>query len=123
MGLAIVVPGSGSLGRDGVYRITERCRRVVGGAGRLADELEPELVVFSGWSPVGGPSEAEQMRDAWAGPPVELVAETTARTTAQNASRTLPLLLVHGVERAVVVCAPLHAARARFFFRGLYEAR
>jgi uncharacterized SAM-binding protein YcdF (DUF218 family) len=122
MAVAIVVPGNGSLGRDGVYRITDRCRHVVERAARLAVELEPTLVVFSGWSPVGGISEAEQMRNAWTGPDAELVAETTARTTAENASRTLPLLLARGVERAVVVCTPSHAARARFFFARLYAA-
>jgi uncharacterized SAM-binding protein YcdF (DUF218 family) len=122
MAVAIVVPGNGSLGRDGVYRITDRCARALEGAARLAGELEPALVVFSGWSPVGGLSEAEQMRNAWAGPQAELVAESSARTTAENASRTLPLLLARGIERAVVVCTPSHAPRARFFFGRLYAA-
>jgi uncharacterized SAM-binding protein YcdF (DUF218 family) len=121
MALAIVVPGNGALGSDGVYRITERCRRVVEGAARLAAELEPALVVFSGWSPVGAPSEAEQMHEAWTGPPVELALETTARTTAENATRTLPLLLARRLDRAVVVCTPSHAPRARFFFGRLYR--
>ena len=121
MSIAIVVPGNGALGRDGAFRITDRCREVVAGAARLAEELEPVAVVFTGWSPVGGATEAEQMRDAWAGPAVELVVEPTARTTAQNASRTLPLLLERGVERAVVACTPPHAARARFFFDRLYR--
>jgi hypothetical protein len=40
--------------------------------------------------------------------------------TAQNASRTLPLLLERGVTRAVVVCTQLHGRRARFFFSRLY---
>jgi uncharacterized SAM-binding protein YcdF (DUF218 family) len=121
MSVAIVVPGNGSFGGDGVYRITDRCREVVAGAARLAEQLEPVAVVFTGWSPVGRPTEAEQMRDVWAGPAVELVVEPTARTTAQNASRTLPLLLARGVEQAVVVCTPSHAARARFFFGRLYR--
>jgi hypothetical protein len=121
--LAIVVPGHGSLGRDGVYRISARCRRLVEDAAILADRLAAETVVFTGWSPVGGPSEAEQMRDAWPGPqaPLELVIEPTARTTAQNAARTLPLLVERDVQQAVVVCAPLHFVRARYFFSRLYE--
>jgi len=102
---AIVVPGHGAF--DGAdYRISTRCRRLVVGAERLADRLRPAVVVFTGWSPTGGPSEAEQMRDAWKGPDVELVVEPTARVTAENAARTLP-----------------HYLRARYFFHSLYSAR
>lgn len=120
MALAIVVPGNGRFDRDGVYRITGRCRRLVAEAERLAERLAPEVVVFSGWSPGEGPSEAEQMREAWRGPEVELVVEPTASLTAQNAARTLPLLLERGVQRAIVVCAPLHSFRTRLFFGRVY---
>jgi len=119
----IVVPGHGVVGRDGVYRISSRCVRLVREAERTARLLVPEAVVFSGWSPTGGPSEAAQMRAAWRGPEVELVEEPTARFTAENAVRTLHLVLERGVERAVVVCAPMHLARTRFFFGRLYGAR
>ncbi|HVM57576.1 MAG TPA: YdcF family protein [Gaiellaceae bacterium] len=122
MRTAIVVPGHGAVGRDGVYRISRRCLRLVAEAERIARELSPAAVVFSGWSPAGGRSEAEQMRDAWRGPDVELVTEATARFTAENAARTLPLLLDRGVGRAVVVCTPSHLTRARFFFGRLYAA-
>ena len=119
--IAIVVPGNGIAGRDGVYRISPGCIQLVREAERLAVELPADTVVFTGWSPLGGPSEAEQMRDAWQGPDVELVVEPTARVTAQNAARTLPLLLERGVTKAVVVCAPLHLYRTRFFFSSVYR--
>lgn len=119
---AIVVPGHGTYDRAG-YRISSRCRRLVAAAEGLAVRLDPAAVVFSGWSPLGGPSEAEQMRDAWRGPGVELVVEPTATVTAENAARTLPLLLDRGIELAVVVCAPFHYARTRYFFQRLYTAR
>ena len=90
-------------------------------AERLAAQLDPELVVFSGWSSTGGRSEAEQMRDAWSGPDVELLVEPTARFTAENASRTLPLLLDRGIELAVVVCSRSHLARARLLFDRIYR--
>ena len=62
------------------------------------------------------------MLDAWPGRrDVELVAEPTARTTAENALRSLQLLLHRGVTEAVVVCAPLHLLRVRYFFGALYE--
>ena len=108
--LAIVVPGHS---RAGV--ISARCRRLVDAAAELAEHLDPATVVFSGrW-------EAEQMAERWHGPrDVELVVEPTARTTAENACRSLQLLLERVVTEAVVVCAPLHAPRVRYFFRALY---
>lgn len=122
MSTVIVVPGSGGVGRDGVYRIGRRCLALVREAERLAGEVAVEAVVFSGWSPVGGESEAEQMRAAWRGPDVELVVEPTARVTAENAARTLPLLLELRATSAIVVCTPLHLYRARFFFSRVYAS-
>lgn len=113
---ALVVPGHSRRGRIG-----PRCLAVLRRAAALADERRPRAVVFSGWSTWEGPSEAEQMLDAWPGRrDVELVAETTAADTAQNASRTLPLLLGRKVRSATVVCAPLHRARVAYLFGGLY---
>ena len=120
---AIVVPGHGSIDPAGVHRISARSRGLVVEAERLVSSLGASLVVFSGWSSTGGPSEAEQMKEAWRGPAVELLVEPTARTTAENASRTLPLLLARGVRTAVVVCSPLHALRTWLFFSRLYRSR
>ena len=106
--------------RRGEYRISPVCRLQVAAAGRLASERGAEAVVFTGRSRGSGPSEAEQMRDAWDGPDVELVVEPHARTTAENAARTLPLLRERGIERALVVTAPLHVFRSRFFFARVY---
>ncbi len=117
--LAVVVPGHSRRTRRG--HISPTCRRLVAEAERVAERLQAGVIAFSGWSPAGGVSEAEQMRGLWRGADgPDLVLETTARTTAQNASRTLPLLLDRGVDRAVVVCAPLHRRRVRWFFEGLY---
>ena len=118
---AIVVPGHGWPDLAGVHRISSRCLRLVGEAEQLVNSADADVVVFSGWSPTGGLSEAEQMRDAWRGPAVELVVEPTATSTAENAARTLPLLLERGVESAIVVCAPPHLLRTRLFFRRLYH--
>jgi uncharacterized SAM-binding protein YcdF (DUF218 family) len=118
---AIVVPGHGDVDPEGTHRITRRCLRLVHEAERIVTADGADVVVFSGWSSSGGPSEAEQMRDLWSGPDVELVVEPTARNTAENASRTLPLLAERGIERAVVVCAPTHLARTRLLFGRLYR--
>jgi uncharacterized SAM-binding protein YcdF (DUF218 family) len=120
--LAIVVPGHGAVAADGVYRITGRCRRLVAEAERVAETEEAAAVVFSGWSPRGGRSEAEQMADAWRGPAIDLVVEAAARTTVENAVRTLPLLLERDIDRAVIVCAAAHLLRTRLFFGRLYGA-
>ena len=53
---------------------------------------------------------------------VEVALESHARSTIENASHSLPLLLARGIREATVVCAPLHAYRVRFFFEGLYAA-
>jgi uncharacterized SAM-binding protein YcdF (DUF218 family) len=119
---AIVVPGHGTRSRDGAYRISSVCVALVREAERIAHDVSARAVVFSGWTPSEGPSEAEQMRAVWRGPDVELVIEPTARVTAQNASRTVPLLLERGIQRAIVVVAPLHLYRSRFFFTRLYHA-
>jgi len=118
--LAVVVPGHSRRTRRG--HISSTCRRLVAEAERVAEEVEPGVVVFSGGrSPASGVSEAEQMLRLWHGAEApELVLEPTAETTAQNASRTLPLLLQRGIEHAVVVSAPLHRRRVRWFFEPLF---
>jgi uncharacterized SAM-binding protein YcdF (DUF218 family) len=118
---AIVVPGHGHLGVDGTHRLSARGLQLVAEAGRLAERLGPTVVVLSGWSSSGGPSEAEQMRDAWDGPSIELVVEPSARTTVENASRTLPLLVERGITSAVVVCMPVHLVRVRLSFGVLFR--
>jgi uncharacterized SAM-binding protein YcdF (DUF218 family) len=115
---AIVVPGHARRGR-----ISSLCLALVREAEHIARAEPVAAVVFSGWAPRGGESEAEQMRAAWQGPDVELVLEPTAAVTAENAARTLPLLLQRGIDHAVVVCAPLHLYRARFFFSRVYESQ
>jgi hypothetical protein len=118
---AIVIPGSGAATSDGGYRIGPRARACVATAARLAERRTPSAVVFSGWSPRGGASEAEQMRDLWDGPGgIDLIVEPSARITAENMSRVLPHLLERGVREATVVCGWMHFARVRYHFGGVY---
>ena len=117
MSWGIVVPGHSRRGA-----LSARCRRLLAHAAELAEARAPAVVVFSGWARPGrAASEAEQMLAAWPGRrDVELVVETTAATTAQNASRSLPLLLSRGVSEATIVCATAHAPRVRYFFGSVY---
>src|SRR6185437_4734347 len=88
--LAIVVPGASARARGGGWTLSASCLACVAQAERIAAVRRPVSVVFTGYAPGGGATEAEQMRDAWRGPAgVELVLERTARTTAENAARTL----------------------------------
>ena len=113
MPTAVVVPG-----HHGPERLTDLVRE----AERITESTHVDTVVFTGWARRGGVTEAEQMRDAWKGTDVELVVEPTASVTAENAARTLPLLIERSVDRAIVVCAPLHLYRTRYFFTRLYGA-
>ncbi|MGN6378903.1 MAG: YdcF family protein, partial [Gaiellales bacterium] len=118
---AIVVPGSGGVEQDGSYRIGLRAVRCLRTATRLAEQRRPRAVVFSGWSPLGGPTEAEQMRAAWEGPEdIDLVVEPSATITAENMSRSLPLLRERGVREVTIVCGWLHLPRVRYHFGGVY---
>jgi hypothetical protein len=117
----IVVPGSGRIEADGTYRIGPRAFDCLRTAARLAARRRPRVVVFTGWSPVGGPTEAEQMRSVWEGPgDLDVVVEPTATITAENMSRSLPHLLERGVHEATIVCGVLHLPRVRYHFGGVY---
>jgi uncharacterized SAM-binding protein YcdF (DUF218 family) len=120
--LAIVVPGASMRARGVGWTLSASCLACVAEAERMAAAGGVAAVVFTGYAPGGGTSEAEQMRDAWRGPAgVELVVEPTARTTAENAARTLPPLRERRIEAAIVVCSWIHRARVRFFFGRLYR--
>jgi uncharacterized SAM-binding protein YcdF (DUF218 family) len=119
--VAIVVPGASVRARGGGWTLSPSCLACVAAAERIAAERSPAAVVFTGYAPGGGATEAEQMREAWRGPrDVELVVEPRARITAENAARTLPLLRERGIDEAIVVCSRLHQARVRFFFSHVY---
>jgi DUF218 domain-containing protein len=118
---AIVVPGSGRLDTDGCYRIGPRARACLRVAAQLAHRRRPRVVVLSGWSPVGGATEAHQMLNAWDGPDdVEVVLEPSATITAENMCRSLPHLLTRHVREATIVCGLLHLPRVRYHFGGVY---
>jgi len=82
----------------------------------LADGAE--AVVLSGWSRHGtGFGEAELMRDAWQGPDVRLVCDTTARNTMQNAVGVATLAHELRADEVVVVTSHWHARRAAALVR------
>jgi hypothetical protein len=122
-GPVIVVLGYHEFGDDGSHGISEICRAGVRRAEALAADLHPRAVIFTGWSSTGGASEAEQMAAAWAGrEDVELIRETTASNTAENAVRSLAMLpALEGSAEVIVVCSVRHFPRVRYLFSALFR--
>jgi DUF218 domain len=74
-------------------------------------------VVLTGYTSTGGFSEAEQMRAAWRVADVPPLLEVAGRDTAENATRSLPLVLALGDARRVTVVTSAWHLRAPCHFR------
>jgi hypothetical protein len=117
---ALVVLDYHEYGKDGSHGISDVCRACVA----RAAELPADVVVFTGWSSTGGPSEAEQMRALWTRDDADVLIEPNARMTAENATNSLGVLLEHGgIDRATIVCSIRHRVRVPYFFGALFESR
>ena len=111
-------------GEDGAHVVTRCCLERVRRAEALVRDLGADLVVFTGHGAAGDTSEAEQMRQAWRGPAeIEAVVEPAATNTAENAARTLLLLVSRNVDEVVVVPGLVHLPRVRALFGPLYGRR
>ena len=73
--------------------------------------------VLTGYTSTGGLSEAEQMRAAWHVADVPPLLEVAGRDTAENATRSLPLVLALGDVRRVTVVTSAWHIRAPYHFR------
>jgi 6-phosphogluconolactonase/glucosamine-6-phosphate isomerase/deaminase len=73
--------------------------------------------ILTGYTSTGGLSEAEQMRAAWRVPDVPPLLEVAGRDTAENATRSLPLVLALGEARRVTVVTSAWHLRAPYHFR------
>jgi glucosamine-6-phosphate deaminase len=73
--------------------------------------------VLTGYTSTGGLSEAEQMRAAWGVADVPPLLEVAGRDTAENATRSLPLVLALGDARHVTVVTSAWHLRAPYHFR------
>lgn len=92
------------------------CTERLGHAEQLAEE--GDVVFLSGWSRhENGTGEAELMRDAWRGPDVELIADSTARNTRENAAEVTEAVRRVSAEEVLVVTSRWHAPRARALVR------
>jgi hypothetical protein len=72
--------------------------------------------VLTGYTSTGGLSEAEQMRIAWHVADVPPLLEVGGRDTAENATRSLPIVLALGDVRRVTVVTSAWHLRAPYHF-------
>ena len=99
------------------HRISDESRARMRVAERHCRRHAPRAVIFTGYTKTGGLSEAEQMKQEWSMPDVPAVLEDAGRDTAENASRSLPILrAIGGIRRVTVVTSAWHV-RAPYFFR------
>ena len=75
-----------------------------------------KAAILTGYSSTGGLSEAEQMNGAWDEHAVPALLEVAGRSTAENASCSLPLLLAAGDVRRVTVVTSAWHLRTPWFF-------
>jgi glucosamine-6-phosphate deaminase len=112
----LVVLGHREPGISPEHRISFESRARLRHALRLAERRPVRAVVLTGYTSTGGLSEAEQMKGSWDERVAPALLEVAGRNTAENASRTLPILLALGEARHVVVVSSAWHLRVPWFF-------
>jgi hypothetical protein len=111
-----IVLGHREPGISAEHRISHESLERLQRAERLVARRPTRAVVLTGYTSTGGLSEAEQMAQGWRDPDVPFLLEVAGRDTAENATRSLPLVLaLGGVRRVSVVTSAWHV-RTPFFF-------
>ena len=112
----LVVLGHRDPGISAEHTISAESRARLRRGLRLAHRRPVRAVVLTGYTSTGGLSEAEQMKSAWDEHVAPALLEVAGRDTAENASRTLPILLALGeASQVTVVSSPWHL-RVPWFF-------
>ena len=111
-----IVLGHREPGVSAEHRISAHSRARLQRAAKLARKTPTRAVVLTGYTHTGGLSEAEQMGLEWTVPYVPLLLEVAGRNTAENASRSLPLVLAQGGVRRVSVVTSAWHLRTPYFF-------
>jgi glucosamine-6-phosphate deaminase len=113
---ALVVLGHREPGISAEHRISSESLARLRHAAALARRRATRTVVLTGWTETGGLSEAEQMLTTWNETGTPALLEVAGRNTAENASRSLPLLRAVGDVRRVTVVTSAWHLRAPYFF-------
>jgi glucosamine-6-phosphate deaminase len=112
----LIVLGHREPGISAEHRISAESRARLRHALGLARRRPPRAVVVTGYTSTGGLSEAEQMKTAWDEHVAPALLEEAGRDTAENASRSLPIVLALGEARHVVVVSSSWHLRVPYFF-------
>jgi glucosamine-6-phosphate deaminase len=111
-----IVLGHREPGVSAEHRISAHSRARLRRAARLCRQEPVRAVVLTGYTQSGGLSEAEQMGLEWTIDDVPVLLEVAGRNTAENASRSLPLVLAQGGVRVVNVVTSVWHLRTPYFF-------
>jgi uncharacterized SAM-binding protein YcdF (DUF218 family) len=112
----VVVLGHREPGISAEHRISDESRARLRRAVRVLARRPVRAAILSGYTATGGLSEAEQMKQSWPEHVAPALLEVAGRTTAENASRSLPLILALGGVRRVVVVSSTWHVRVPYFF-------
>ena len=112
----LVVLGHREPGISTEHRISAESRARLRHAVQIARRSPVRAAVLTGYTSTGGLSEAEQMKTTWDESLAPALLEVAGRDTAENASRTLPILLALGETRRVTVVSSAWHLRVPWFF-------
>jgi hypothetical protein len=110
-----IVLGHREPGVSAEHRISAHSRARLARAVRPCRETPVRTVVLTGYTHTGGLSEAEQTARDWPLRDVPVLLEVAGRTTAENASRSLPIVLALGVAARVSVVTSLWHVRVPYW--------
>ena len=111
-----IVLGHREPGVSAEHRISAHSRARLARAVALCRQTPVRAVLLTGYTHTDGLSEAEQMAREWPLADVPVLLEVAGRNTAENASRSLPIVLALGVAARVSVVTSLWHLRAPYFF-------
>ncbi len=98
------------------HRISRESHARLRSAEQECRRESPRAVILTGYTRTGGLSEAEQMQGDWRLPEVPVLLEDAGRDTAENASRSLPIIrAIGGIRRVTVVTSAWHVRTPYFF--------
>jgi glucosamine-6-phosphate deaminase len=111
-----IVLGHREPGVSAEHRISAHSRARLARAVALCRQTPVRAVLLTGYTHTDGLSEAEQMAREWPLADVPVLLEVAGRNTAENASRSLPIVLSLGVAARVSVVTSAWHLRAPYFF-------
>jgi len=114
---ALIVLGHRETSISAEHRISDESRARIERAVRESRAQPPRAVILTGYTRTPrGLSEAEQMKAEWPLPEIPTVLEDAGRDTAENATRSLPLIRAIGDVRRVTVITSAWHVRTPYLF-------